>query len=150
MYKKFGLVQLGRNFPIISSSETLYLLVHPFWGEGSHPYIDNIERLIRDTEDPILTLDYQITKTMERYAQLGSKGERYFLPNGIPLAVPDCGWEHLAKVISQFNSEKVIVGGSQLSGSKEEGYWHCVGTNYKNLKPLVPNLIINESLSDRG
>ncbi|MBI2651970.1 hypothetical protein HYX00_00770 [Candidatus Woesearchaeota archaeon] len=149
MYEESGLVQLGRKPPIIVPDKTLYVVVHPFWGDGNHPYIDNIEGLVRGTEHPILTLDHWLAETIQRYAKLDPRGARYFLPNGFSLAKPDCGWEQLAKIINQFKPEEVIFGGSQLGGNEGDGYWHCVGLNYKNLKKLIPNLSIDESLSDR-
>ena len=148
MYEE--LVQLGRTVPLIVPDKTLYVVVHPFWGDHKHPYIDNIEKLVRDAEVPILTLDYRLQDTIQRYARLNPRGDRFFLPNGAFYAKPDCGWETTAEIINQFKPEEVIIGGSQLGGNEDDGYWHCIGLNYKNLKHLVPNLRIDESLSDRG
>jgi len=142
------LVQLGSTYPVITQNRTLYVLVHPFWGDDKHPYIDNIERLVRETESPILTLDTWLNDTIPKYTKLNPKGDRFFLPNGFPNAKPDCGWEILAEIINRFESEEVRLGGSQLGGN-ETDYWHCVGLNYKNLRSLVPTLRIEESLCDR-
>jgi hypothetical protein len=149
MYEESGLVQLGRTPPLIVPDKTLYVLIHPFWGDNNHPYIDNIGGLVRETEHPILTLDHWLEETIARYSKLNPRGERYFLLNGFPLAKPDCGWELAAEIINQFEPGEVIFGGSQLHGNEDDGYWHCVGLNYKNLRDLVPNASIDESLSKR-
>jgi len=149
MYEESGLIQLRKTPPLIVPNRTLYVFTHPFWGDDKHPYIDNIERLIRETESPILTLDYWIRDTTSRYIKLNPRGDRFFLPNGSSYAKPDCGWEITAEIINRFEPEEVLLGGSQLGGNKTDDYWHCVGLTYKNLRHLVPHLRIEEPIVDR-
>ncbi len=146
VHKDLGTVQLGRSPPLIVASKTLYVITHPFWKANSrHPYIDNIEKLVRDTEAPILTLDAWLKDTSQRYAKLNPKGDRFFLPNRPDSAEPYCKWGITAEIIKQFRPEEVIFGGSAL-GKGEDGYHFCVGTSYNELRHLVPNSYIEESL----
>lgn len=149
MHNQAGLIQLGKTAPIIAPSATLYVVTHPFWGDDKHPYIDDLERLLREVESPVLILDTWLNETMARCAQLQPKGSRYFLQNGWPLAVPTAGWKVAVNVIKAFKPEEVIFGGSQLNGNEKDGYWCCVGLTYKNLRDLVPNPRLEESLCDR-
>src|SRR3990167_3476303 len=99
MFEQYGLIQLGNDKPLIQKSGTVYVVTHPFWGDHRHPYIDKLKELIRDSESPILTLDWDVLlnsrngdNTINRYSNLNPKGDRFFLTNQFNYAKPDCGW----------------------------------------------------------
>lgn len=156
MFEQYGLIQLGMAKPRIQKSGTVYVVTHPFWGDHRHPYIDKLEELLRESDSPILTLDWDVLlnsrngdNTIHRYQGLNPNGDRFFLPNQVIYARPHCGWEKTAEVINGFEPEEVVFGGSQLIGNEQEGYAQCAGLSYEHLKRLVPNARIEESISDR-
>lgn len=156
MFEQYGLIQLGKDIPVIKKSGRIYVVTHPYFEDDVHPYIDQLEGLIRDATEPILTLDsagFLVSgkdgSTLVRYSKLNPQGDRFFLQNGFCYAEPECGWEKTALIINGFEPKEVIFGGSQLGGNEADGYYHCVGLSYESLKSLVPNARIDESISAR-
>ena len=156
MFERHGLIQLGSEIPVTQKSGRIYVVTHPYFEDKLHPYIDQLETLIRDAKEPILTLDSAVYLhsrngdcTFERYLKLSPQGDRFFLQNGFCYAEPDCGWKNTAEIINAFKPEEVIFGGSQLGGNETEGYYHCAGLSYESLKSLVPNARIDELISGR-
>lgn len=156
MFESNGLIQLGNAFPQIKRSGKIYVVTHPFFEDNLHPYINQLEALIRDASEPILTLEANVylnsgngTSTLEKYSKLNPKGDRFFLPNGFFRAKPECGWEKTAEIINTFKPNEVIFGGSQLGGNETDCFYHCAGFIYEHLKKVAPNTRIDESISGR-
>ena len=156
MFESDGLMQLRKDIPIIQRSRIIYVVTHPFFEDRIHPYINQLEALIRDATEPILTLECDVLlkpkapdSTLKRYSRLNPNGDRFFLPNGYLYAKPDCGWVKTAQIINAFEPDEVVFGGSQLGGNETDGFYNCVGLVYRNLKERVPNARIDESISGR-
>jgi hypothetical protein len=154
------LTQLGKEKPVITPANEVYVLVHPFFPFNSKvytplhhrnpAYFDNIWALIREFKGPILTLDNELNATLSEYEKLSPKGARFFLGNNIT-AEPVCGWNTVAEIINAFMPSETIFGGANLyrfDDGHEKRWEQCVGRTYNNLAFLVPNPRIDFSLSD--
>ena len=129
MFEKDGLIQLNKDVPIINSSKKIYVIIHPFWNEFKIPYIDNLEKVLKNSESPILTVEYnfllickQEYNTISKYKNLNPEEDRFFLPTEYNYAKPNCGWEKTAEIINMFEPEEVIFGGATLMGNEKDGY----------------------------
>ena len=144
--------QLNKKVAKIHPSDTLYIMVHPFWPVSvSHEFLSKICGLIHDEDRPILTLEvpWLLNETISTYKKLSPKGPRYFMFTKANTGDPK-NIDKFIYIIERFKPQKIILGGANLSGNENTGYTQCVGGFYNFFKPWAIRLnikfIFNEEL----
>ena len=126
-------------------SDKIAVLTHPFFNLKEN-YEKRLNKFIQTFSFPLIILSYDIKEDSIKIENLSSRKEQFYLAAGYQIAVPQAGFDIVARIINGFSPKEVLLGGAKLGYDERGNPAQCVGFTYNNLKNKVPSLKIDKNI----